>query len=698
MDQPHRTSFSSTGQTRSCGLCGEKAAYLRTIRDEIAEKYEHKCKNLVVYGAALGEKYEKWMRTRSAMGEHISMVQKRHGHCFFQFVFDTDGKGDFTSDDGSQILIVIDPTRMPYNNHRRNTKILKFSPGLLFPWADRVIWQDAKLLKTFDNNRRNPFGLPSNYILHFNRTVQQFATCASFMGLPHHPNAVDKSPVVSFQAHCDTLTTAYNKRQTLTDDLDAVLYQCKHYQKQHSNLTLHTSRVFHQDALVDSAFIVYDMRSSECQKFNGDLGCSWLDEIHCHSDRDQVSFPHILANSGLSLSPQFDVPGQELRDRVYINQNNVPMLHVAKRSCHWYYRSFSRCVASDEEKMRNQNNNDDSPSVMFPTGLRVAVFVTGTVARFMNDESLGHLIHPKPKKSILVDYYVSMTMAKDDHVQSDITYNSNNITLHSSADIDEYVRKTIGGFTSVGALDIQERIDIDSEPMLKARRKKALQENPNEDPDLRFPSFDIRSEEIGRWTASANRNHLRMHLAIQNLWKSALKWEEEEGFQYDYVIFLGDDQLWLSDFNFYNMVQEDGDVFIPPCDAKDPPLFSAKQPDHALISRRKAAGFFGKYYSMLVQTDVKECMQPLNETLKQGKNRGCNSAMLLKWLCNKHQLKVTKVGHSRLPFRRSVNVKLGNGSSVKCFHKFCPSQVYPLQITNETIVTHSCDDINWNNI
>ena len=71
------------------------------------------------------------------------------------------------------------------------------------------------------------------------------------------------------------------------------------------------SKKFYQEPLIDTAFIVYDMRTPHCRQFNGNLGCSWLDEIRCYSDRVQIFFPVVVANSGLRLSPTLHTPGYD---------------------------------------------------------------------------------------------------------------------------------------------------------------------------------------------------------------------------------------------------------------------------------------------------------------------------------------------------------------------------------------------------
>ena len=706
-ERPLLSTFSSLGVTRSCGFCGDDTAYLRELRDDIAAKYENRCKDLVVYGAAMGEQYEKWVWSSSYLSEHTSEVVKRHETCFFVFVTDTKDRRNSFSADASQILIVIDPARMPFESNRRNTKVLKLNPGLLFPWADRVIWQDTKLL-----DRSIRYSLPSDYMLHFNRTVQRFGVCSSFMGLPLHRNAFKGSKDVNLQAHCNAIIAASKARPTVSDSLQALRTQCEASQKLLSERIIQDesiSKEFDQEPLVDTAFIVYDMRTPDCRQFNGNLGCSWLDEIHCHSDRDQISFPVVVANSGLRLSPTFHTPGYKLRDRVYVNMDDIPMLHVAKRSCHWYYHSFSRCVAPDVEDIDEANNY--LPNRKGENRLKVAVIVAGTLQRFMIDSTIEHLIKPmslnRTKVRVDVDYYASLTTAKAKAYRSGTSYTNHMqpdpmlpvSTFHDSVDIEEYIREKFEVIdASIGALQIQESIDIDAEPMLKARRKKALIDNPNEDPDQRFPIVDNRNADTAKRTANANRNLLRMHLAIRNLWSSALKWEAEEGFKYDYVLFLRDDSLWLKDFNILKMAEKEGDIFVPSCDARDPPLHPLELNDHILISRRKSAEIFGNYYSTLFQTDVKGCMDSLPITLTSNGQRGCNSEMLLKWIADEKNVTVTKVSQSEVPFQRSGNVKLSDGSITQCFHKFCQSKDLPLKFGDEKEDMQVCSKIDWDKI
>ncbi len=707
-EEKYLSSFSNN-TSRSCGLCGEKAKYLRSLRDDIAKKYEKKCKDLVVYGAALGKTYEEWLQKPKVMTDQASKVVERHGTCFFQFVLDYRNRGLTHSIDGSQNLIIIKNDWLPYENNRRNVKLLKFNPHLFFPWADRAIWQDTKLLHP-------KFIMPSNYLLHFNRTVQHHGTCSSYAGLPHHRNTVaQNSSSPSLQGHCDAIIAAAVERPSVSDDLTVLLTQCKRYIEKHNNKSLTSSELFHQDPLVDTAFIVYDMRTSACRKFIGDFGCSWLSEIHCYSDRDQVSFPYVLASSGLNLSPQLETAGQEYRDKILVDKNKNPLVHIVKRSCHWYYGSFPWCVAPageviDVEEGKEQVEPKKLPSTSSGNKKkrRVAVIVAGTLNRFMFESMLINGVSKMLKEGISIDYYISLTstsgkafrsgLGYTEHFQPDPFLPESNFT--DNADLKDYIRTVVESYTTKGltmaAVEIQEMIDIDSEPLLKARRKRAKMKYPDEDQDLRFPLIDLRNEEKQKSNINANRNLLRMHLAIQNLWRVATKLEAGEGFTYDYVMFMRDDSLWTNGFSLSRFDKMDGDIFVPSCDARDPPMDSSELNDHLLISRRGAADIFGNYYTTLHNTDINACMEGLPRKLIKEK-RGCNSEMLLKFVALQHKLNVTLVGQRDVPFQRSANVRLPDGSNMQCFHKFCQSHKRPLKLKNGYEKIKMCKNIEWGN-
>ena len=155
---------------------------------------------------------------------------------------------------------------------------------------------------------------------------------------------------------------------------------------------------FTQAQMIDSAFIVYDMQSDVCQEFNGKLGCSWLDEIHSNSDRDQISFPHVVKSLGLKLpSNMLDDPGY--RDKIYTNEQDRKMMHVARRCCHWYYDNISRCIGEDEDNVMTSDipTLPTNPNNPVRKG-RVAVIIAGTLKRFILESILitKELLHEFP--------------------------------------------------------------------------------------------------------------------------------------------------------------------------------------------------------------------------------------------------------------------------------------------------------------
>ena len=701
MEEPIISVLNNTENQHSCGLCGQNALYMKTLQIGLEAKYKDKCRDLVVYGACLGPLCQKLMQKRNEW-----TFVERPGTCFFMFAGGlnkaTLRSGTFTSN----IMIIVHLNKMPYKSNRRNVKLLKFTPRLLFPWADRVIWQDAKLPSHWS------FQLPKDYMLHFNRTVQHHGTCASFMGLPLSRSSVGNSENVTLNAQCDVVKSGFKDRPSISDSEYAIRTQCDGYVKKN----------IRQTPLVDTAFIVYDMRSPACRNFNGNFLCSWLDEIHCHGDRDQISFPFIMDIFHLKLAPELDIPGLEYRDQIYVNQNkNNTVIHIAKRSCHWYYSSFSRCVAHANESYELDNskenhfatpsskNRKDHISYILKQQnkrIRVAVIVAGTLQRFIFHSTFQHLFktHKNKNKNIAMDYFVSLTTQKAKAYRSNNGYtnyfesdpNLPRSNFSDYIDIEEYIRTKVGGLrVSIGDVTLQDSIDIDSELLLKARRAEELSKYPNEDPDAKFPIFDVRSKEIEKRTANANRNLLRMHLSIQNLWNLALKWEKEENFKYDYVMFMRDDTLWLDHFDIRNLDDKDGDIYIPSCNARDPPMAPSELNDHILISKRQVSDLFGNYYKTLHSINVTKCMEQLPDALtkkdNQGYKRGCNSEMLLKYVIEENNINVTKVPQSEIPFQRSANVNIPGKPHIQCFHKFCQSQESPLNTTN----MKKCADIDW---
>jgi len=485
---------------------------------------------------------------------------------------------------------------------------------------------------------------------------------------------------VTLKNHCTTIIRASKRRPTVSDNITSLSEQCDMYNEKYHDERDLQSQVFHQQPMIDSAFMVFDMRSEACRQFNGNLLCSWLNEIHCHSDRDQISFSAILASSREHLlAPLNESRTKDIKpSRVYANINNMPMVQLISPDCHWYFHRFSRCI---------DDTINDHPNPR----PRVAVIVAGTIQRFLFRSTVEKMIHPMvAKDGANVDYYLSLTTQKSAPYRSDRLYMSNTTTdpflpVRDAATTADFIKTML---VKVGAsariVSIQTNIDIDGEEMLKIKREKAQEAHPDEDPDLRFPMFDIRTDEISRRTANGNRNLLKMHYAVQGLWEEAVQWEQESGERYDIVMFMRDDTHWLSDFSLKPFVDEleEGDVFIPSCDAREHPLTEFEINDHLVISKRPFAGIFGNYFSKLFEINPQDCKK--RSGMGKRKQRGCNSEMLLNYVMDAEAVRVKKIPQSIVPFQRSVNVEL-NGSTTMCFHKFCQSNAKPVNLDHTDI-------------
>ena len=134
-----------------------------------------------------------------------------------------------------QILVPIHRQDLPYSSLRRNTKIFKMMGTMLFPWARRVIWQDAKLVAYSEEQE---WILPTDYFQYFYKTIERNNVCASFMGLPLHENTMGsaakkptKLKTVQFTGHCTAIVQAAVTRPTVSDDLEALQTQCLKYRE-----------------------------------------------------------------------------------------------------------------------------------------------------------------------------------------------------------------------------------------------------------------------------------------------------------------------------------------------------------------------------------------------------------------------------------------------------------------------------------
>jgi hypothetical protein len=375
---------------RTCGWCsnGQRggpsrlAAYLRTLSDRLAVRHADECGHrVVVYSVALGVEHEQFLwelphpyNATTRMGTKLDATDllRRHGNCFFTFVLRnttattattaSSGGGSTSaandnkattwtptrSADGIDWVVAIPTDILPYRNHRRNTKLIKLQGHMIFPWAQRLIWQDTKF-RRFDFSHARP----TDYERWFNDHVvgqNNNAVCAGFYALPSHENsfgqyvtaADNNDPRVPYRNqylhHCEAVVEALKIRHTVTDSRAALLHQCRSYVRQ-SRLRFDADLL--SLALIDSAFMGWDLRQEHCRAFVADLTCTWLDELHCYSDRDQISFPQVIRS--MQLRPLHRQYVDPVTSNVEFWSHGRPMARFTQSRCHWYYQEIDEC-------------------------------------------------------------------------------------------------------------------------------------------------------------------------------------------------------------------------------------------------------------------------------------------------------------------------------------------------------------------
>ena len=157
------------------------------------------------------------------------------------------------------------------------------------------------------------------------------------------------------------------------------------------------------------------MRSEKCRHFNGDLGCTWLDEIHCYSDRDQISFPYAMASMDIE---EYDLNLNVEHDhRVFVDRETLrtPMALILKSDCHYYFQATVRkCypIPVFESTLPPPPTSKKALPVSSGAkeGKRIAIIVSGTLNRYFFQSSLQHLIKPLSDQGHHVDYYLALAL------------------------------------------------------------------------------------------------------------------------------------------------------------------------------------------------------------------------------------------------------------------------------------------------
>ena len=214
---------------------------------------------------------------------------------------------------------------------------------------------------------------------------------------------------------------------------------------------------------------------------------------------------------------------------------------------------------------------------------RLAVVVAGSFLRFSLTSFLDNVVPSVVQQGHSLDYFVSLTIENAPAYRADAGYMNYltwdpifGETMPSSDQIKSTLLTQFSNYTkaSVNHVEIQPSVDINVIPEVVSKRRNAKQDHPNdEDLDLRFPMLDLRAKARSR-TANANRNMLRLFWNQQQLWRKLVAFEKKEGITYDYVMVMRDDTEWLETFDFDLLLDQNRDayVYIPSCDARNPPL------------------------------------------------------------------------------------------------------------------------------
>ena len=706
------------------GQMNDWTRYMQYISNTLEKQMGPQCSSMSIYGVALGLPYLQLIsRGRLEKKKNKKKHPNKEDPCFFYFVLADELKEvlllqhenhrpskkdlavldnpnaltlQYKSGDGNGILVPIHASRLPYQNMRRNTKLFKLNGHNMFGWTDRLIWQDAKVYKRHEV-------CPTDYYKYFAETIDHNKVCSSFIGLPFHEStmgsAFHNNTEVQFDAHCAAIEEAAAHRPDVSDSFQAIHEQCQVYRSENDQ-TL--SRY-----LVDSFFIVWDLRSKRCNQFIADMTCTWLDELHCYSDRDQLSLPQVFSKMALKEAGSGDEiklanPTTDHRILVQEGDNSwgveeQPFVHITKSSCHWYFNARGMCSCNLLE------NGDETPwgdveqkqldKKAPPKKLRLAVVVAGSFQRYFLQSTVERLIQPMVQKGHVVDYFLTLTTSNPPAFRSKNRYmqkmlfdpvfgEANNLTgippvQHIQHVVEEQVAHAGG---RVRHIRLREEVDILGNNHLQKRTRQLLKENPKENPVALFPAMDLRSRAKKKAITHGNMNMLRLFLSVQQLWKRLNEAETDDNEKYDYVLFLRDDTFWLQTFDIDRLLRTAGsaDLYVPSCDARDPALSPRELCDHIAIVARKKAAIFGNYFDELFDADLKSCAKAMPRKLKSYGKRGCNSEMILKWITQQHRLRTRKVPQDLIPFERSAHVQRPDGKILRCFHKFCQSKQDPL--------------------
>jgi len=415
-----------------------------------------------------------------------------------------------------------------------------------------------------------------------------------------------------------------------------------------------------------------------------------------------------------------------------------------------YLTDFDYAASESSERKDNKIKNKNKK-------IKLAVLVAGSTSRFLFDSFVTHVAKPCPD-TVQIEYFAILSLnskpafrqdagymghlAGRDTIFKDVLFSndypsSDTTTIQKqqqqTADdvqnlMDGVMTKALESYPAISMRGIRVLAEpIEDSPIIQAvmirevnTEKLKLSSKNNavitsgngqETIDLfqQFPMMDFRDKALVR-TKAGNKNIISLFLALESLYttefnnyekllKSGQAEDDNTNSNIDYVLILRDDALWLDDFDLHAIINSDptADAYILSCDARKPKMLQPEINDHGILIKRSKSDVVGKYVTAMAHAKLGLCHKSVEPVL--GKERGCNSEMILKWIIEQeNQLKVKLVPQSLLPFQRSVLIhnaddgNNGRGDDYYCYHKFCQSIDDPLTIPNNIKV---CKDLKF---
>jgi hypothetical protein len=407
-----------------------------------------------------------------------------------------------------------------------------------------------------------------------------------------------------------------------------------------------------------------------------------------------------------------------------------------------YEYNDTKEIGQNETRNRNRKRSGE---------LSLAVLVAGSTQRFLFDSFVEHVAKPASTTkstatatsttTVRIDYFAILTLKSGPAFRQDAGYMGHlagrdtlfdgiDFTLAAGGSVEAIRTKMMDVMTTalaaatatakqttksihtntninIRALRLLEQ-PIEDAPVLevvKLREEKrfdaerpANNKNKNNNKALstfdlfqQFPMMDKRENALVR-TQAGNKNMIRLFLALESLWNTEFVAYNNNNYYYDYVLILRDDTLWLGDFDISSVIATDptADAYILSCDGRDPKMLPPEINDHGVLIRSSKAHILGRYVTAMGNVDLQQCHDSVTEWL--GKDRGCNSEMILRYVLEVNNIKVKLVPQSILPFERAVLIdgKSGNTATSNtngngnddfyCYHKFCQSIDQPLEL------------------